>query len=290
MACCCPACQHSEVSESLSAEIRTFLLDLTAKLGPGLLEANRSGAQLASKSSFHDVVTVHDKATETAIREAVFARFPDSAILGEETGWSNAAGPIDEPGADDLYWLVDPIDGTSNFAGGWDHWCISIAAVMSGRLIASAVHQPLGKRIWSADESGAYLDEPGYPTRTLQVDTEAVPSQGICASEFPSVRVGHDIDSLLGWSRAASQFRSMRRPGSTTLDLCFVADGRALAAFSTGAHSWDVAAGIHILQQAGAIYEAYDESGPAVPVWDGTTYIAAASEACAKPAREAMGL
>lgn len=278
------------MSKSPSSQIRSFLLDLVADLGPGLLSASREGGELSKKTSFHDVVTVHDEATEKKIREAIFAEFPDSVILGEEAGWSGIDGPIDSPGTDDLYWIVDPIDGTSNFAAGWDHWCISIAAIRGTTLVASAVHQPLTERTWSADDDGAYLDEPGLPTRRLQVNSGAVPADGLCTSEFPSVRHGHDTDALLGWSHAAAQFRSMRRTGSTALDLCFVADGRALASFATGASSWDVAAGIHILQQAGALYEAYDDKGPADPLWDGGTYITAASNACAQPGRKALGL
>ena len=290
MACCCPACQHGQVPETLSAQIRSFILELVAELGPGLLAASREGAEPTAKTSFHDVVTVHDSAAEIAIRDAIFARFPDSVILGEETGWSSASGPIDEPGPETLSWIVDPIDGTSNFAAGWDHWCISIAAVQSGQHVASGIHQPLTSRTWSADADGAYLDEPGLPTRRLRVDSSARPSDGLCTTEYPSVRVGHDDAALHGWSRAASAFRSMRRTGSTALDLCFVADGRALASFATGASPWDVAAGIHILQQAGALYESFDESGPADPAWNGSTYVTAASRECLALGKEAMRL
>lgn len=276
--------------ESLAVEIRAFLSGLVSELGPSLLAASRDGGKLAPKSSFHDVVTIHDEATEIKIREAIFTRFPRSVILGEETGWSNISGPIDEPGEGDLSWLVDPIDGTSNFAAGWDHWCISISAVRSGHPVASAIHQPLTRRTWSADMTGAYLDEPDGGTRTLKVNPELTPRDGLCSTEYPSVRAGHDIDALIGWSRAAEQFRSMRRTGSTALDLCFVADGRALASFATGANSWDVAAGSHILRRAGGVYEGYNNNGPAIPVWNGGTYVAAASESCAKLGREALGL
>lgn len=273
-----------------SHEIRSFLLDLTSRLGPGLLDASREGGDLSEKSSFHDVVTKHDEETELRIREAIFDRFPHSVILGEETGWSDIDGPVDAPEEDDLHWLVDPIDGTSNFAAGWDFWCISIAAVERGELRASAVHQPLTGRTWSADDDGAYLDEPGRPTRILRVDAAAEPREGLCMTEYPSVRVARDDRSLQGWRDAASQFRSMRRTGSTALDLCWVADGTGIASFSTGTNSWDVAAGIHILQKAGALYESYIDGQPAIPVWDGPQYIAAASQACFEVGRKAMGL
>ena len=107
---------------------------------------------------------VHDRATEVAIREAIFERFPESVVLGEETGWSNRTGDAGEPSPNDLIWIVDPIDGTSNFAGGWDYWCISISAARDGEFVASGVCQPIVNRIWSADDTGAYLDEPGYET------------------------------------------------------------------------------------------------------------------------------
>lgn len=278
------------MSETPSPEIRSFLLDLVAELGPGLLAASRERGDLTAKTSFHDVVTVHDEATEAKIRDAILTRFPDSHFLGEESGWSTVDGPSEGPGDDDLYWLVDPIDGTSNFAAGWDYWCISIAAVRGGELRASAVHQPLTGRTWSADDNGAYLDEPGRPTRVLQVDPTVVPRDGLCMTEYPSVRVARDDSALVRWRDAASEFRSMRRTGSTALDLCFVADGSGIASFSTGTNPWDVAAGIHILQKAGAIYESYTDSVPTEPVWDGSEYIAAASQACLQVSRTAMGL
>ncbi|MBM9433854.1 inositol monophosphatase family protein [Flaviflexus equikiangi] len=279
------------MSAPRSHDIRLFLLDLVAQLGPDLLLASRHGGATTTKSSFHDVVTVHDQATEKAIRDAVFAAFPESIVLGEETGWSTAEGRPAGTDGHELQWIVDPIDGTSNFAAGWDHWCISIASVYRGELYASAIHQPLTGRTWSADEDGSYLDEPGCETRTLRVDSAAEPRHGLCTSEYPSVRASQGWDDPLGgWRVAASQFRSMRRTGSTALDLCFVADGRALASFSTGTHSWDVAAGIHILERAGALYEAYGDDGEAHPLWDGPTYIAAASAPCRDVCREALGL
>lgn len=289
LACCSPACQHGYVLDTTPSEIRQFIIDLCTTLSPGLRAANRDAGAIDTKTDFHDVVTVHDRATEVAIREAIFERFPESVVLGEETGWSNRTGDTGEPSPNDLIWIVDPIDGTSNFAGGWDYWCISISAARGGEFVASGVCQPIVNRIWSADDTGAYLDEPGYETRRLSVQRDAVPSDGLCATEYPKINSADD-SALVRWREAGRSFRSMRRPGSTALDLCYVADGRAVASFSTGVHSWDVAAGIHIIQQAGGIYEGYNGTELSTPIWDGSSFVAGASKACVAAGRKALGL
>lgn len=273
-----------------STSIRQFLVDLMTALGPDLRAASRDVGTIDTKTSFHDVVTKHDRATEIKIKEAVFAAFPDSLVLGEEGGWSSASGEAGDPSPEDLVWIVDPIDGTSNFASGWDHWCISIAATRNGEHVASSISQPLNGRIWSADEEGSYLDEPDQPTRVLKVDENAVPSDGLCATEFPKISSSPNPEDFERWREAGVQFRSMRRTGSTALDLCYVADGRAVASFSHGVNAWDVAAGIHIIRQAGGFYEGYTDGQLTTPSWEGGTFVAGPSEVCIATGRKALGL
>lgn len=269
---------------------RSFLIDLVNTLAPGLAEASRGGTSTDTKRDFHDVVTVHDGATEKAIREAVFARFPDSVLLGEEDGWHRADGSTHGPVPGDLVWLVDPIDGTSNFASGWDHWCISIALTQDDRFVASVICQPVTGKVWSADETGAYVQYPGSPERKLTLDPQARPADGICAGEYPSTRIiAADPQALSRWGESAKAYRSMRRTGSTALDLAYVAEGLAVASYSEGFHPWDVAAGIHLVEAAGGIYRSFTGTEPAHPLWEGTAYVAGASAECLAPALAALG-
>lgn len=278
------------MNDTTSTSLRQFIVDLTADLSPDLRAASRDVGTIDTKSSFHDVVTEHDKATEQKIRTAIFAAYPESVLLGEEGGWASPSGEVTEPSPTDLVWIVDPIDGTSNFASGWDHWCISISATRGAEHVASAICQPLTGRVWSADENGAFLDEPEQDTRVLKLGNDTVPANGLCATEFPSVHKEGRPGDLNRWQEASKHFRSMRRSGSTALDLCYVADGRAVASFSHGVNAWDVAAGIHIIRQAGGFYEGYRDGTEVTPAWDGPVYVAGPSEKCMEVGRKALAL
>lgn len=270
------------------ADVRRFLLDLVTELSEGLVVANRGGSQSEKKSSFHDVVTIHDKNTEEAIRTAIFERYPESVFLGEEGGWHGPQGPVDEPNQP-WQWIVDPIDGTSNFAAGWEHWCISIALVVDGKLHVGVIHQPTTGTSWSADET-AYLTYGGEEV-VLSLNGSTQPRDGLCATEYPSVKVmDRDPEALPRWREAAGHFRSMRRTGSTALDLAYVADGRAVASFSDGVHPWDVAAGIHIIQAAGGTYRSFDQGVEVLHNWEGPQYVAGPSTECLDVCLRALGI
>lgn len=235
----------------------------------------------AEKTSFHDIVTVHDEATEKEIRARLLEAYPDSQVLGEE-------GSPTLADLDGLVWIVDPIDGTSNFAAGWPHFAISIGAAVDGQLIAGAVCQP-GGPTWSADETGAYVTRGGKES-AISVSSKTDPASGLAVTEFPSVRVLENDESALSrWPIAARSFRSVRRSGSIALDLCYVAEGMALAAFSSGIHPWDVAAGAFIVTQAGGSYTARCEDKPAEPAWLGPDFVAACAPEPARIGRRVLG-
>lgn len=264
--------------------IREFLIDLTATLGPDLVDAARARPSTDLKRDVHDVVTAHDKATEDAIRSAIFAAYPDSVFLGEEGGWHGPDGPVEEPTAPKV-WIVDPIDGTSNFAAGWDHWCISIALIENGTPTVGVIAQPATGKVWSADESGAWLDWEGHEPRQLRVDPDLEPRNGLCATEFPHI---YALSGYEPWENAARSFRSMRRTGSTALDLAYIAEGLTAASFSGAINPWDVAAGVLIIRRAGGIYEGYRDGQAITDAWNGPQFIAAQSEACADVLRKAL--
>lgn len=236
----------------------------------------------AEKSSFHDIVTVHDEATEQKIRQRLLEHYPRSQVLGEEGSpqLADLAG---------LVWVVDPIDGTSNFAAGWPHFAISIAAALDGELIAGVVCQP-GGPTWSADETGAYVTRGGEEC-PISVSAKTDSSEGLAVTEFPSVRVlEEDPAALQRWALAATSFRSVRRSGSIALDLCYVAEGMALAAFSSGIHPWDVAAGALIVTRAGGGYAAFNGGKAAEPAWLAPDFVASCAEQPAEIGRRVLGV
>ncbi len=233
-----------------------------------LVEAFDHPGSVKYKADFHDVVTVHDKASQAKIAEHIFREAPDSLIVAEESSQMlTASGTPRDPGPDDIVWYVDPIDGTSNFASGIDHWCVSIAAGRGNEIIAAVIHQPTSGLTYRADETGAYRNGVRMAVQTVPV------KRGIFATSYPSSWLGSEADAL-AFLKLIQSVRSVRRPGSTALELAEVAAGHLLAAYNRGTNPWDVAAGLFLVQQAGGHYIGFDDDAshpsPATQLTDGT--------------------
>ena len=218
-----------------------------------LVSAFRSPGNVEYKADFHDVVTVHDKEAQRRIAESIFREAPDSLMVGEESAELLTADGVPREARDeDVVWYVDPIDGTSNFATGFDHWCVSIAAAQYGEVISAVIYQPTSGVLYRADESGAHCN--GNPMRVLNVPVE----RGVFSTSYPSSRLGGQSGAL-AFLRLVEEVRSVRRPGSTALSLAEVANGHFLATYNRGTHPWDVAAGILLVQRAGGHYLGFDD-------------------------------
>ncbi len=190
-----------------------------------------------SKSTYTDLVTKVDKESETKVREIISAAYPHHVILGEEEG-QNAQGTH--------RWIVDPLDGTTNYAHGFPFYCVSIALEIKGQLKVGVVLDSYRDELFSAvSGEGAYCN--GFPIYTSK---ETTLSKALLATGFnynPEV-----IDeSLALFKRVFLKCRSIRRPGAAALDLCYVACGRLDGFWETKLNSWDVAAGVLIIQEAG---------------------------------------
>ncbi|SMD09083.1 inositol monophosphatase family protein [Primorskyibacter flagellatus] len=221
-------------------EVAETVARAAGDLLPGVFRAEM---HVDYKADLHDPVTVHDQRTETLIREHLLTEVPGSAIIGEEGG---------EIGEGPVKWFVDPIDGTSNFAAGLAFWCVSIGAVVDGRITAGAVYDPMAKTMFSADTSGAWLN--GAPLHCPAGREEA---RATLITGYPVQRdfrlEGRD-SALAGLGDLVSAFSTLRRPGSAALSLCHVAAGWADAAAGFGVNAWDVTAAILILERAGGSY------------------------------------
>jgi myo-inositol-1(or 4)-monophosphatase len=185
-------------------------------------------------------VTETDTAAEALILSRLRAAFPDYAILGEETGGS----PWDVPGP---IWLVDPLDGTNNFAHGFPHFCVSIGMMIGGELQVGVVYDPLRDELFAAQRgAGATLND--HP---IHVTSVAHLAGAFLATGFGyNRRVAadnntHRLDDFLRRSQG------VRRAGSAALDMAYVACGRFDGYWESYLSPWDLAAGVLLVQEAG---------------------------------------
>lgn len=209
-----------------------------------LLEAFRSDIEVDYKVDLHDIVTVHDKRAEATIRAFILEREPNSAIMGEEGG---------QIGTGEIQWYVDPIDGTANFAQGLAFWCVSIAAVIEGEVVAGAIYDPVASLMFAADLEAAYLNDKPIRSRAAADETRAILITGYPVSR--DFRLDGKVAALANMGVLVETFSTLRRPGSAALSIAHVAAGWADAATGFGVNAWDVAAATLILKNAGGRYE-----------------------------------
>jgi myo-inositol-1(or 4)-monophosphatase len=194
--------------------------------------------QVAEKGR-NDFVSQVDHLAEEAIIEVIKDHYPEHAILAEESGAS---------GEHEMTWIIDPLDGTTNYLHGFPVFSVSIAVAHGKELQHGVVYDPLRQEIFSASRGqGAQLDG-----RRIRVSRQRGLENSLIATGFP-YRVGEEhIDRYLGMLRAVMiETAGVRRPGSAALDLCYVAAGRVDGFFELGLKKWDLAAGALIIREAG---------------------------------------
>lgn len=188
-----------------------------------------------------DLVTQFDRDSEALILRRLGEYFPSHAVRGEEGGAHAAA---DDNGFE---WLVDPIDGTTNFAHGLPIFAVSIALLWRGRVIAGAVYDPLRDELFTAaeDEGSTLNDAP------IRVSENAPLASSLLATGFPyDVRTNPD-NNLDHYADFALRTRGVRRPGAAAIDLAWVGCGRLDGFWELRLNPWDVAAGALIVKEAG---------------------------------------
>jgi myo-inositol-1(or 4)-monophosphatase len=193
----------------------------------------------------NDFVTFADRESERRIVEAIRARFPNDAFLGEEGGAHGTVGAA----AGTRTWIIDPLDGTSNFVSGFPFWCVSIAAREGDELVAAVIWDPLRDEMYTAEKgAGAWRNG----TR-LQVRVRPDINGAFLATGFPFRNVER-IDTYLALFRAVFvRARAIRRAGSAALDLAYVAAGVFDGFFEFRLAPWDIAAGALLIQEAGGV-------------------------------------
>ncbi len=186
-----------------------------------------------------DIVTESDRRSEAAIVARLRRHFPEHAIIAEEGSNSDAAGSR-------YCWHVDPLDGTTNFAHGYPCFAVSIGLTEDGEPIAGAVFNPVADELFSAARGeGAYLN--GKPIRVSSVEKLA---HSLVATGFPTHQRKRSANMEYYWEFTLRS-HGVRRDGSAALDLCSVACGRFDAFWEFRLNSWDTAAGMLLVREAG---------------------------------------
>ena len=212
-----------------------------AAIEAGRIQQAQRGAELrvSTKSSDVDLVTQVDRLCEQRIREVLATAYPTHAVLGEESGASE--------GSDSRYrWIVDPLDGTVNYAHGFPHYNVSIALEVDGVVRVGAVFDVGRDELFTATSGGgAFLN--GKPIR---VTTTSEVRRALVCTGF-SYDTGERLENLELFSRVLTQVQGVRRPGAAALDLCYVACGRLDVFWELALKPWDAAAALLVLQEAG---------------------------------------
>ena len=192
------------------------------------------------KKKENDFASIADKAAEEAIIEVISKAHPEHAILGEE------GGLIGNQDADHI-WIVDPLDGTTNFLHGIPHYCVSIALEVKGVIQHALIHDPVRDETFYASKGyGAYLNE----TR-LRLDFYARLNESVIATGFPFRKREVFNQYMLQFKSIFKTVGDIRRAGSAALDLAYVAAGRVDGFWEMGLEKWDMAAGALIVSEAG---------------------------------------
>lgn len=220
------------------------------------VKAARRGAAIINRASFdidrikvtekqhNDFVTEVDQAAEQAIIEVLLKAYPDHAILAEESGASKNLHDDNEN-----VWIIDPLDGTTNFIHGFPQYCVSIALQQRGVITQAVVYDPTRNDLFTATKgSGAYLNDKRLRVTKLDKITDALIGTGFPARDMKS------LNEYMQMFRVMSEkCQGLRRPGAAALDLAYVAAGRLDGFFEKGLLPWDIAAGSLLITESGGI-------------------------------------
>ena len=227
-----------------------------ARRGAAVLESWRARFTVREKSRA-DLVTDADTASQQAVKDALLGRFPDHRFLGEEESVGKA---IEEtrpaPGSPPL-WVVDPLDGTANYVHDVPAYCVSIGLWAGGEPVVGVILDPrMNETFAAARGRGAFLN--GSPIRVSTVPTIR---DGMIATGFPA-NYQKQLRNLDTWAKLSAHAQSLRRTGSTALNMAYVAAGRFDGYWAYDNWAWDVTAGMVLIREAGGRVTTADGGPP----------------------------
>ena len=205
----------------------------------------RQDLNIMDKGNAYDIVTEADKASERLILDYLHSRYPDHAILSEESG--------DDHRHARCQWIIDPLDGTVNYSAGLATYCISIGLMVAGETRMGYVYAPtLDEELYAIKGKGAY-----GPNGILQVKGTTDLQRAVVSTGFPYDKATNPDNNLDRVARVMPRVRGLRRLGSAAMDLCYVAAGWLDGYWELNLKEWDACAGELIAQEAGATVTRY---------------------------------
>lgn len=218
--------------------------------GALIRERVKTAKRVEFKSSASDLVTEVDKASEERIRRVIRTFFPNHAILGEEgveAGSKASKAALEEHRTREFLWIVDPIDGTTNFVHGLPFFCVSIALAHREEVILGVVYDPIRDELFTAEKGkGAFVNG-----ERITVSKEERLEESLVSTGFPADLRGARRVNVEGILRLSPRCRSVRAAGSAALHLAYVAAGRLTAFWELELNAWDLAAGSLLVREAG---------------------------------------
>ena len=219
-----------------------FAISVARDAGNILVDKLGRALQVSNKGAI-DLVTEADLASEKLIIERIRSHYPRHAILAEESGASNNNS---DDSAAEWKWIIDPLDGTTNYAHGYPCFCVSIGVERAGKLELGVVYDPMRNEMFAAERgAGATLND-----RPMRVSDVEELSRAMVCTGFP-----YDVRERPDFARDFSNFtmhaQAVRRDGSAALDLAYVACGRFDGFWEDGLKPWDIAAGVLLIVEAG---------------------------------------
>jgi len=218
--------------------LKIFLVDLALQAGKIQMKFYNKAHQISRKPN-EGIVTEADLATERYIIKKILRNFPKSSIITEETG--------EYAGDNSLTWIIDPIDGTSNYAHGFPFFCVSIGVYEGDEARAGVVYNPCLKEFFVAERGkGTFLNNKRVRVSSTKKIKDSLIGTGFYYSQ--GKRIGKELSIFGRFNKAAL---AVRRPGSAALDLAYVACGRYDGFWERGLRCWDMAAGFLLVAEAG---------------------------------------
>lgn len=230
---------RKKIPAYLCPMLKATLLKATQAGGQVLQQYFNGPLQVSSKSTVNDLVTEADKNAETAIFSVIRETFPQHFILSEESGEISTDSNIK--------WIIDPLDGTVNFAHGIPICCVSIGVEQDGEMILGAVYNPFMNEFFFAESGkGATLND-----KRIQVSIKEDIDKACLATGFPYTWEDGPNDPITALEYFVKRGQPVRRLGSAAIDLCWVAAGRFDGYYEHTLNAWDAAAGFLIVEEAG---------------------------------------
>lgn len=215
------------------------VIEIAREAGRFLKDNEGKITEIKEKGSFTNLVTDIDKGSEKMIKSFVEKNFPGHGVLAEESGASSPAS--------EYRWIIDPLDGTTNFTHAFPVYCVSIAVEHKGEIVAGAVYDPNFDELFSAEKgSGSFMNG-----KRLKVTSTDKLERSMLATGFPYDVKDNPFNCVEHFEAFLVKSQAVRRMGSAAIDICYVASGRLDGFWEVNLHPWDTAAAVLITTEAG---------------------------------------